>query len=69
VKSVAFVTKAFPTTASFAENDVHRLVACGVRVRAHALGRFDSARGFERCVALFDGCAADPPALAPGAGR
>jgi glycosyltransferase involved in cell wall biosynthesis len=37
VKSVAFVTTVFPTLASFIEDDVHRLVARGVRVRVFAL--------------------------------
>jgi glycosyltransferase involved in cell wall biosynthesis len=37
VKSVAFVTTVFPTLASFIEDDVHRLVARGVRVRVYAL--------------------------------
>jgi glycosyltransferase involved in cell wall biosynthesis len=37
VKSVAFVTTVFPTIASFIEDDVHRLVTRGVRVRVFAL--------------------------------
>ena len=37
MKSVAFVTTTFPTLASFIEDDVHRLVARGVRVRVFTL--------------------------------
>jgi glycosyltransferase involved in cell wall biosynthesis len=37
VRSVAFVTTVFPTLASFIEDDVHRLVARGVRVRVFTL--------------------------------
>ena len=37
MKSVAFVTTVFPTLASFIEDDVHRLVSRGVRVRVYAL--------------------------------
>lgn len=37
MKSVAFVTTTFPTLASFIEDDVHRLVARGVRVKVYAL--------------------------------
>ena len=37
MKSVAIVTTVFPTLASFIEDDVHRLVARGVRVRVFTL--------------------------------
>ena len=37
MRSVAYVTTTFPTLASFTENDVHRLVRRGVRVRVYAL--------------------------------
>ena len=37
MKSVAFVTTVFPTIASFIEDEVHRLLARGVRVRVYAL--------------------------------
>jgi len=37
VRSVALVTTTFPTLASFIEDDVHRLLARGVRVRVFAL--------------------------------
>ena len=37
MKSVAYVTTAFPTTAFFVESDVHRLLARGVRVEVFAL--------------------------------
>jgi len=37
VRSVAYVTTAFPTLAFFVEADVHRLVAHGVRVRVFTL--------------------------------
>ena len=37
MKSVAYVTTTFPTMAAFIENEVHRLVARGVRVRVLTL--------------------------------
>ena len=37
MKSVAYVTTVFPTLASFIEDDVHRLIDRGVRVRVFAL--------------------------------
>jgi glycosyltransferase involved in cell wall biosynthesis len=37
VKSVAYVTTTFPTLAAFIENEVHRLVQRGVRVRVFTL--------------------------------
>jgi glycosyltransferase involved in cell wall biosynthesis len=37
VKSVAYVTATFPTLAAFIENEVHRLVQRGVRVRVFTL--------------------------------
>ena len=37
MRSVAYVTTAFPTLAAFLENEVHRLVRRGVRVRVLAL--------------------------------
>ncbi len=39
MRSIAYVTTTFPTLAAFLENEVHRLVARGVRVRVYALGR------------------------------
>lgn len=38
MKSVAYVTTTFPTLAAFVENEVHRLVARGVRVSVLTLG-------------------------------
>jgi len=37
VKSVVYVTTAFPTQTFFLENEVHRLLARGVRVRVYRL--------------------------------
>ncbi len=37
MKSLAFVTTTFPTLAAFLENEVHRLVARGVKVRVYTL--------------------------------
>jgi colanic acid/amylovoran biosynthesis glycosyltransferase len=37
VRSLAFVTTTFPTLAAFLENEVHRLVARGVKVRVYTL--------------------------------
>lgn len=39
MKSVAYVTTTFPTLAAFVENEVHRLLARGVRVRVVTLGK------------------------------
>lgn len=39
MKSVAYVTTTFPTIAAFLENEVHRLVQRGVRVRVFTLRR------------------------------
>ena len=49
--------------------DPKALERLGRAARQRALERFDSARSFERFFALFEGRAADPPAVAPGAGR
>jgi hypothetical protein len=84
VKSVASVTTVFSGITSFSEDEVRRLTAGSVPVRGCALSgvgrqfrlpvagrvaRFDPARSFERCIALFAGCAANPPATPPAAGR
>ena len=37
MRSIAYVTTRFPTTAWFIEAEVHRLVAAGVRVRVYTL--------------------------------
>ena len=37
MKSVAYVTTAFPTQTFFLENEIHRLLARGVRVRVYRL--------------------------------
>ncbi len=49
--------------------DPEALARLGRAARQRALERFDAARSFERFFALFEGHEADPPAVAPGAGR
>ena len=50
-------------------DDPAALARFGPAARRRALERFDAARSFERYFALFEGRPAEPPAVAPGAGR